>query len=120
MSLLHDHDDAALADQTRFATMLDYDFMKQTATIALAALGGTVTFAGSIFENVPDKTVLWGSAGLFALAAIASFQAQDHIVSRVRVGRKMDWRFRVWRLTAVGGIGMGAGALLAFAYESLS
>ncbi|MDO9487602.1 MAG: hypothetical protein Q7J32_04440 [Sphingomonadaceae bacterium] len=120
MDPLHDHDDAALSDHVRFATMLDYDFMKQAATISLAALGGIVTFAGSIFEDVVDKSVLWGSAGLFAAAAVASFQAQDNIVRRVRLGRKVDWRFRAWRVIAVSGIGMGTGALLAFAYEALS
>lgn len=119
MDPLHDHDDAALSDRTRFATALDYDFMKQVATLALAALGGIVTFAGSIFEAVADKSVLWGSAGLFALAAVASFQAQDNIVRRVRLGRAIDWRFRAWRTVAVGGMGMGSGALLAFAYRTI-
>jgi uncharacterized membrane protein YedE/YeeE len=120
MDPLHDHDDAALADQARFATTLDYDFMKQVATLALAALGGVVTFAGSIFADVPDKDAMWLSAGLFAAAAIASFQAQDSIVRRVRLGQVADWRYRAWRSVAVGGLGVGAGVLLGFSYRVLS
>lgn len=120
MDPLNDHDEPALSDQARFATMLDYDFMKQVATLALAALGGVVTFAGSIFAAVADKGALWLSAGLFAVAATASFQAQDSIVRRIRLGRDADWRFRAWRSVAVGGLGVGAGVLLGFAYRVLS
>ncbi|MFC3711751.1 hypothetical protein ACFOMD_04165 [Sphingoaurantiacus capsulatus] len=119
MDPVQDHDEIS-ADAKRFATTLDYDFMKQVSTLALAALGGVVTFAGSIFAEVSDKRGLWLSAALFAVAAVTSFQAQDNIVRRVSAGRAPDWRYRVLRTLAVGGLGIGAGVLLGFAYRVLS
>lgn len=106
-------------EAARFATALDYDCMKQVSTLALAALGGIVTLAGSVFAAVADKDGLWVSAGLFALSALAAFQAQDDIVGRVRQRRTPDWRFRAWRSLAAGGLGVGAGVLLGFAYRAL-
>lgn len=111
--------------------MLQYDFLKHLTSLSLLAIGGTVTFAGSIFAEVSDKQTLWSATGGFAIAAILAFTGQMSLlrsldVSSIATANWKRWILGQWGLKPAHSIAVAAfvlslsvGALIAFAFENL-
>jgi hypothetical protein len=62
---------------------LQFDFLKQIATLGLASAGGSLTLLQTVFANAENKfMIIAGMAALF-LAALASLEAQQVMVERL-------------------------------------
>lgn len=111
--------------------MLRYDFLKHLTSLSILSIGGTVTFAGSIFEKVADKHVLWLATGGLAAAAVIAFTGQMTLLRDLdpdsrAISRWRKWLLGHWGLGAAQSIAfatfclaMSVGALIAFAFEHL-
>lgn len=106
--------------ETRTLASLEYDYLKHLTTLSLIGVGGVVTFAGSIFADIPDKSGLAYAAVLFFFAAAFALWGQDKLLAALRRRRPPPRQIAFARYVAVAGIGLGAGMMLAYAYRALA
>ncbi|GGI93439.1 hypothetical protein GCM10007973_32140 [Polymorphobacter multimanifer] len=98
---------------------LEYDFLKHLTSLSLIAIGGALTFAGSIFAEAPDKTRLWLAIAVFIASGTLGFTGQHTLLKQQRLRRPLGRSVSFCREVGMGLFGLGAGTLVAFAYGAL-
>ncbi|PZN92475.1 MAG: hypothetical protein DCF31_16085 [Alphaproteobacteria bacterium] len=98
---------------------LEYDYLKQLTSLSLLAIGGTLTVAGSIFAQVPDKTRMWQALAAFVVGGILAFSAQSEMLSSLRKRRPLGKRIFMLGNLAAAAFGLGSAGLIIFAYQAI-
>ena len=99
---------------------LEYDFLKHITSLSLVAIGGALTFAGSIFAAAADKSRLWlGSRHADRLGHPGLF-GQQRLLKLLRTDQPVGRSVSLYREAAVLVFGFGTGTLVAFAYTAIT
>lgn len=99
---------------------LEYDFLKHITSLSLIAIGGAMTFAGSIFAGVPDQSRLWQAVAVLIGAGMIAFSGQQKLLKLLRTGKPVGRAVSVYRDLALLAFGFGTGMLVVFAYATVT
>lgn len=108
-----------IARRDQYVT-LEYDFLKHITSLSLVAIGGALTFAGSIFAAAPDQSRLWLATGMLIGAGILAFSGQQRLLKLLRTDQPVGRSVSLYREAAVLVFGFGTGTLVAFAYTAIT
>ena len=105
---------------------LQFEYLKQISTLALACAGGEITLLHTVFLIAPYKVVAYLSILLLLLATILCTEAQeilvDRLAERANFPRTIFWSLRIFGIprtqkmqqimASIGGMLFGAGVLI--------
>jgi hypothetical protein len=90
--------------------------LRHLTTTSLVALGGLLTFLGTILTDLDPKTGVWIAAGLFLFAALTALNHQERLAGEVVRSRgQLEPARRAGRLATyalMAGAGMVTAAML--------
>lgn len=106
-------------DLRRFGYQLQFDYLRQIAMLAIAAIGGIITLAGSVFQDAADKSFMWNAVGGFVITAYLAAVAQDELIKLVLKEKdRMGWiRFLLSICLMIFGLSLAF--FILFAFEEL-
>ena len=103
----------------RFAYQLQFDYLRQIAMLAIAAIGGIITLAGSVFAAAGDKTLMWYAVAGFVLSAYIAAIAQDELIKMILKQRdRMGW-IRFLLTLSLSLFGLSLALFILFGVEEL-
>jgi hypothetical protein len=109
---------------------LQFDYLKQISTLALACAGGEITLLHTVFLAAPYKVIAYLSILLLLLATILCTEAQeilvDRLAERAKFPRTIFWSLRIFgiprtqrmqqSMASIAGMLFGAGILIFVAF----
>ena len=99
------------------AYQLHFDVLKETATLATAAVAATLALAGSVLKS--PHPVIWVSVACFGLASMTCMSGQVTLATRVAERRPVLKQIRLTASIAVMLMGVGAGVLTMSVWDAM-